>query len=331
MSASSPGPALRGLGLGLGFGGAPIGNLYEATTSSETEAAVEAAWDAGIRYFDTAPHYGLGLSERRLGRVLRQLPRAEFAVSTKVGRLLVPNDPRETPGRQHDDEGFAVPRTHRRVRDYTRDGVLRSLERSLDRLGLDRVDVVFVHDPDDHVVAALEEAAPALSDLRAQGVIGAYGVGMADTSILTRFVRETDLDLVMVAGRHTLLDQSAGRDLLPRALERSVGVVNAGVFNSGLLSRPRPRPGDRFDYTPAGADILARAGRIATVCERFGVELPTAALAFARRHPSVVNVVLGLRTRSQVEEAVRRWHQPVPEELWAALHDEGMVVGPDPS
>jgi D-threo-aldose 1-dehydrogenase len=310
------------LGLGeLGFGGAQIGNLFEATSPDVAAAAVHAAWQAGVRYFDTAPHYGLGLSERRLGHALCEHPRAEFLVSTKVGRLLVPNDRAQGP----DDEGFAVPATHRRVRDYSRDGVLRSIESSLERLKLDRIDIVLIHDPDDHVTEAIDQAAPALSELRDQGVVQAYGVGMSDHAILTRFVRETDLDVVMLAGRYTLLDQSAAVDLLPAALTHGVGVINAGVFNSGVLAQPRPRPGDWFDYAAAGADVTDRAMRLAEACGRFGVELPTAALAFARRHPAVVNVVVGLRTRRQVEDLVRRWAEDVPDELWDALRDSGLV------
>ena len=282
---------------------------------------VRAAWDAGVRYFDTAPHYGLGLSERRLGAALRTYPRDEFVVSTKVGRWLEPSDT----GDQPDPEGFAVPATHRRVWDFSRDGVLRSIEASLERLGLDRIDLVLIHDPDDHAREALEEAAPALSQLRSEGVIGGYGAGMNQAPMLARFVRETDVDVVMVAGRYTLLDQTAGEDLLPAALERGVGVINAGIFNSGLLARPRPRSDATYDYGPVPADVLERTTRMAVVCEEFGVDLPTAAAAFARRHPAVVSVVVGLRTPDQVRELVTRWERTVPDGLWAALTDQGLV------
>jgi D-threo-aldose 1-dehydrogenase len=305
----------------LGFGGAQIGNLYRATSDEEASAAVAAAWDAGVRYFDTAPHYGLGLSERRLGRALQDYPRKDVVVSTKVGRLLEPVGSTGDP----DPEGFAVPATHRRVRDYSRDGVLRSIEGSLERLRLDRIDLVLIHDPDDHPREAIEAAAPALSQLRSEGVIRGYGAGMNQSAMLARFVRETDVDVVMVAGRYTLLDQSASDDLLPAALDQGVGVINAGIFNSGLLSRPRPQPEARFDYGAAPNDVIERATRVAQVCDQFGVDLPTAATAFARRHPAVVSVVVGLRTPEQVDELIERWGRPVPEALWAALTEPGLL------
>jgi len=305
----------------LGFGAAQIGNLHHAVDDGEALAAVRAAWDAGVRYFDTAPHYGLGLSERRLGQALRGLPRQEYLLSTKVGRLLEPTDG----ATGTDPEGFAVPASHRRMRDYSRDGVLRSIEASLHRLGLDRIDIVLIHDPDDHAREALEQAAPALSQLRDEGVIGAYGAGMNQSAMLTRFVRETDADLVMLAGRYTLLEQPALDDLMPAALEQRVGVINVGVFNSGLLSLERPDRRALYNYALAPAELVDRACRIADVCERFATTLPAAALAFGLRHPAVVNVALGLRNPSQVAESLARYRQPIPDGLWAALQDEGLL------
>ena len=203
----------------LGYGAASLGNLYRALAEEEWPEIVPAAWAGGIRYFDVAPHYGLGLAEKRLGESLRMLPRDEYIVSTKVGRLLVPQDPA---GRTDIDNLFAVPANHRRVRDYSRDGVLRSIEDSLIRLGLDRIDLVLVHDPDEHEREALDGAFPALSELRDQGVIASFGAGMNQTAMLARFVTETDADVMMVAGRWTLLDHSAADELLPLALERDV-------------------------------------------------------------------------------------------------------------
>nr|WTA69527.1 aldo/keto reductase [Micromonospora sp. NBC_00855] len=309
----------------LGFGAAQGGNLYRTTTDEEFASAVEAAWEAGVRYFDTAPHYGLGLSERRLGAALRQRPRDEYVVSTKVGRLLVPS-PQDAHLR--DSDGFDVPATHRRVWDFSRDGVLRSIEASLDRTGLDRLDIVYLHDPDDHWQQAAHEAVPALIDLRDQGVVGAIGAGMNQSAMLARFVRETDVDVMMCAGRYTLLEQGAVADLLPAAENRGVGVVIAGVYNSGLLSRDRPPADAVYNYEQAPAALIERARRIATVCETYGVTLPQAALAFVRRHPAVVSTVVGIRNEAQAVETVRRSGIVVPEELWDDLAAAGLLAAP---
>ena len=306
----------------LGLGAAQFGNLYRETTEEEAAGALDAAWRAGIRYFDTAPHYGLGLSERRLGRLLGDRRRDEFVISTKVGRLLVPNPD----GVGRDTEGFDVPATTRRVRDFSRDGVLRSLEESLSRLGLDRVDILYLHDPDEYWEQASKEAVPALVELRDQGVIGAFGVGMNQAEMPARFIRECDIDLVMLAGRYTLLEQGALADLLPLAEERGVGVVIAGAYNSGLLAQNRPSPNAMYDYETAPGDLVARAHRIADVCERYGVTLPDVALAFVRAHPAVLATVVGARTGAQVESNVARAGVHVPGELWGELRAQGLLV-----
>ncbi|WP_433538469.1 aldo/keto reductase [Micromonospora sp. CA-249363] len=306
----------------LGFGAAQGGNLYRATSDDEFAAAVDTAWDAGIRYFDTAPHYGLGLSERRLGAALRSRPRDEYVVSTKVGRLLVPS-PEDA--RHRDPEGFDVPADHRRVWDFSRDGVLRSLEASLDRSGLDRVDIVYLHDPDEHWEQAASEGVPALVELRDQGVVGAIGAGMNQSAMLARFVQETDIDVVMCAGRYTLLEQGAVDDLLPAAQAAGVGVVIAGVYNSGLLARDQPPADATYNYQQAPPEVIERARRIAAVCQEYGVTLPQAALAFVRRHPVVVSTVVGLRDEAQVTETLRRFDADVPEQLWVALRDAGLL------
>jgi D-threo-aldose 1-dehydrogenase len=305
----------------LGFGAAVIGNLYRETSDEEAEQAVDAAWDAGIRYFDTAPHYGLGLSERRLGRGLRDRPRAEFVVSSKVGRLLVPNADRT--GR--DPDLFAVPDDLRRVRDYSRDGVLRSLEDTLERTGLDRIDVVYVHDANDYWREAAQEAMPALAELRDAGVVGAIGAGMNDPAMLTRFLRETPADVVMLAGRYTLLNQSALDDLLPAAAALGKSVVAVGVFNSGLLAAPRPAADATFDYRPASPELLERARRIADICEQHGSTLPAAAIAFPLAHPAVVDVTLGMRTAAEVQRNARLLAEPVPAGVWSDLRAEGLL------
>ncbi|MFI2710571.1 aldo/keto reductase [Micromonospora sp. NPDC018662] len=308
----------------VGFGAAGIGNLYRTVEDEVAHRAVDAAWRAGIRYFDTAPHYGLGLSERRLGAVLADRPRAEFTVSTKVGRLLVPSP--HTADQRDDAGGFDVPADHVRRWDFSADGVHRSLESSLTRLGLDRVDVVLIHDPDDHWRQAVDEAYPALHELRDQGVVGAIGVGMNQWQMLERFVVDTDIDTVMLAGRYTLLDQSAGRTLLPRCQERGVGVLAAGVFNSGVLATETP--GRNYDYGPIPDALYARAVRIAQVCRAHDVTLPQAAMAFVARHPAVATLVLGAKTSAQVERNRDLVTAPVPDPLWADLAAEGLI---DPS
>ncbi|MBG0832208.1 aldo/keto reductase [Planomonospora sp. ID67723] len=306
-----------------GFGSAPIGNLFTAVDDDTAQAAVDAAYDAGIRLFDTAPHYGLGLAERRLGAALASRPRDSYTLSTKVGRLLVPSAPGGRAPAGRDGEGFDVPADLHRVRDYSRDGVRRSLEESLDRLGLDAVDIVLIHDPDEHWEQAVSEAYPALAELRDQGVVKAIGAGMNQWEMLTRFVRETDLDVVMLAGRHTLLDQSGTRGLLPLCRERGVSVLAAGVFNSGLLATDEPS--GTYDYAPAPGSLLARARSIAAVCERHGVTLPQAALSFPLRHPAVVSVVAGARSAAEVARNAALTARPVPEALWDDLATEGLI------
>ncbi|MCT9931319.1 aldo/keto reductase [Planotetraspora sp. A-T 1434] len=301
-----------------GFGAAPIGNLFSALTDEEAFAAVDAAWDTGIRLFDTAPHYGLGLSERRLGAALRERPREEFVVSTKVGRLLVPSS---AGGRDdhafRDDQGFDVPATHKRVWDFSRDGVRQSLEESLERLGLDTIDIALIHDPDDHWKEAVSEAYPALAELRDQGVVKAIGAGMNQWQMLAGFVRETDIDVVLLAGRYTLLDQSGADELLPLCVERGVSVLAGGVFNSGLLATHDPS--GTFNYAPAPPELLERAREMARVCERHGVTLPQAAMAFPLRHPAVKSVVIGMRSAAEVEQNMTLAAQPIPDALWPDL------------
>jgi D-threo-aldose 1-dehydrogenase len=306
------------------FGAAGIGNLYSAVSDEDAHGAVTTALAAGVRYLDTAPHYGLGLSERRVGEAIKDVPRDELVLSTKVGRLLV-----DDPGGAHrrDDEGFDVPATVRRVRDYSRDGVLRSLAASMRRLGTDRIDVVYVHDPDEHYAAALDGALPALSELRDQGVIGGFGAGMNQWPMLAKFVEHSDLDVLMLAGRYTLLDQSGMAELLPLCLRRNVSVVAAGVFNSGILATNRPAPDAHYDYGPAGQDLVARANRIADVCERHGTTLPAAAAQFPLRHPAVATVCLGARSAQQVKRNAALFDEQVPEELWRELTAEGLLAG----
>jgi D-threo-aldose 1-dehydrogenase len=301
----------------LSFGGAAIGGLYTEVSDEDARAAVDAAWEGGIRTFDTAPHYGLGLSERRLGEALRHRPRDEYVISTKVGRLLEPAVPGAGRTGGRDTEGFAVPADYVRRFDFSADGVRRSLEASLDRLGLDRVDFVLIHDPDNHGEQALREAYPALERLRAEGTVRAIGVGMNQTAMLTTFVTGTDVDAVLVAGRYTLLDNSAARDLLPAAQRRGVSVIAGGVFNSGLLAAPVA--GATYDYRPAPAELIERARRLAETCQRYGVPLRAAAARFPLTHPAVASVLIGVRSAAEVADALALRALDIPAALWESL------------
>ncbi|MFF4486004.1 aldo/keto reductase [Streptomyces sp. NPDC001544] len=309
----------------LAFGAAGIGNLYTGIDDEQAHETVRTAWQHGVRYFDTAPHYGLGLSERRLGTVLRDYPRAEYAVSTKVGRRLEPTDA----GGDDLAHGFAVPATHRRVWDFSADGVRRTLEASLERLGLDRVDVVYLHDPDDHAEQAFREGYPALEKLRSEGVVGAIGAGMNQAEMLTRFIRDTDVDAVLCAGRYTLLDQSAATELLPAAVERGVSVVVGGAFNSGLLADPRPDA--TYNYTRAPGELLERARRLQSVADRHGTTLRAAALAFCAAHPAVGCVLVGARSAHEVRDCAEQFDAQIPAAFWRELRDTGLLPPGEPS
>lgn len=305
----------------LGFGGAPVGNLYAAVSEAAAAEAVDAAWAAGVRYFDTAPHYGLGLSERRLGKTLAGRPRSEFAVSTKVGRLLESNP---SPRGSDLAAGFEVPDTLTRRRDYSADGVRRSLDGSMDRLGLDRIDIALVHDPDEHMEQAMAEAVPALLELRDHGVVGAVGVGMNHWQPLLPFVTGADIDVVMVAGRWTLADRTAA-PLLAACAQRQVSVLAAAPFNSGLLASAWPPRGALFDYLPApdGVHDLARA--LAAACQRHGATLPHAAVGFPLRHPAVASVVAGIRSAAEARSDASYATTALPESLWESV--EKVVAG----
>ncbi|WP_306319908.1 MULTISPECIES: aldo/keto reductase [unclassified Streptomyces] len=306
----------------LGFGAAGIGNLYTPVRDDEAYVALDTAWDAGLRYFDTAPHYGLGLSERRVGEYLRTRPTGSYTLSTKVGRLLEPYDGGSGSGSGSggdgggDDSanGFAVPATTRRVWDFSASGVRRSIEDSLGRLGVDRIDVAYIHDPDHHAKEAFGEAYPELERLRGEGLVGAIGAGMNQSAMLTRFVRDTDVDVVLCAGRYTLLDQRALKLLLPAAVERGVSVVLGGVFNSGLLADPKQ--GGTFDYSLASPEVLSRARKFKDLAERHGTTLRAAALAFPFGHPGVTSVLVGTRSAAEVTDAVQQSAAKVPDGFW---------------
>jgi D-threo-aldose 1-dehydrogenase len=310
----------------VGFGGANLGNLFTAMSDEQAHAVLDAAWECGIRYFDTAPHYGLGLAERRLGAFLAGKPRDEFVVSTKVGRRLVPHP--ETSDESDEEGGFVVPADHRRVWDPSADGVRRSLDESLERLGLDRVDVLFLHDPDeyDDMDGSVRTAVPALVGLRDEGVVRAVGIGSKSVAAHLAGVRAGDVDLLMVAGRYTLLEQPAAPELVPECRERGIGIVVAGAFNSGLLATSTPGADARYEYGDAPADVVAKAQRLAMVCGEHGVELPAAALQFPLREPVVRSVVLGATEPAHITQNVARIAEPIPEALWEQLAAEGNLA-----
>ena len=314
----------------LGLGLASIGGLFSAVAESDAQATIDRAWELGIRTFDVAPLYGYGLAERRLGRGLAGRPRDDYVLSTKVGRLIRPGDslgPDADIDRQAlgDTEDAFYPRSEamRLVFDYSGDGVRRSIEESLERLAVGHIDIALIHDPDDHWEQAIGEAYPALARLREEGTIRAVGAGMNQSAMLARFAREGDFDVFLVAGRYTLLDQSALADLLPLCSARGIGLLIGGVMNSGVLADPTPA--SHFDYRPAPADIVARAVRIREVCERHGVSVRDAAIQFPLAHPAAVSLIAGVRRVDHLEEYPAALRRRITPSLWEDLRAEGLL------
>jgi D-threo-aldose 1-dehydrogenase len=305
----------------LSLGCSQLGNMYREVSDADARSTVDTAWELGLRYFDTAPHYGLGLSERRLGGALALRPRETYVVSSKVGRMLEAVDIVDG----LDDQGFVVPATHRRRWDFSREGIRRSLEESLERLGLDRLDIAYLHDPDEHWTDVLATGYAALEELRTDGIVGAIGAGMNQSAMLADLVRETDLDVVMLAGRYTLLEQDALDDLLPLCCERRVAVVSAGVFNSGLLARECPRDDAKYDYGEAPRRLVERAQAIARICGQHGTTLPAAALAFPLGHQAVASVCVGARSAAQMARNEALYCEPIASDLWSELKAEGLL------
>jgi D-threo-aldose 1-dehydrogenase len=302
----------------VGLGTAPIGGLYAPVGDDAAHATVDRAWDGGVRFFDTAPFYGLGRSEERLGRALADRPRDEFVLATKVGRLLRAGAPRD-----RDRELWKEPAALEPVFDFSGEATLRSVAESLERLGLDRIDVLHVHDAQDHVDEALRGAYPALAELRADGTIAAVGAGMNYVEPLIRLAHEADFDCFLVAGRYTLLDQTALPELLPLCLGRGIRVIVGGVYNSGILADPSP--GATFDYAPAPRGRLEQARRLAAACARHGVPLIAAALQFPLAHPAVASVLVGARSPAEVDASLDALALPIPGELWGELRRDGLL------
>jgi D-threo-aldose 1-dehydrogenase len=311
----------------LGFGAAPIGNLYTEVTEDEAVRAIGVAFEKGIRYFDTAPYYGYGLSESRLGQGLQGVPRESFRISTKVGRRIYEDAARE-PGQ----EGFAVA-GYKAEFDYSREGVMRSFESSLKRLGTDRVDILLLHDVgrlthgDRHPAMlrrALEEALPAMAELKSSGACDAIGIGVNEEDIAIELMPLFPLDCVMLAGRYTLLEQHASRRIMQEAQARNLGILVAGPYSSGLMSDARA-PGGTYNYAPVEPQVLQHAQRIYAVCAEHGVDVGAAALQFPLAHPAVASVVAGMRNEEEAISASLRYRAEVPAEFWRQLRAEGLT------
>lgn len=315
----------------LGFGTAPLGNLYRALSESDAQATLQAAWDAGLRYIDTAPLYGLGLSETRINHFLRGKPRDSYVLSTKVGRLLQACPPEQRTGI---GKFFETP-SRREIYDYSHDGIMRSVEASLERLGIDRIDILFVHDidvfnhksvaaRDEKVTELMKSGYGALVKLRDQGVIKAFGGGVNEWEVCEILAKQGDFDLFLLAGRYTLLEQESLSSFLPLCEKRGIGIVIGGAYNSGILATGA-KPGAFYNYDPAPQHILDRVAGIEKICARHGVKLVEAALRFPLVHPAVVTVIPGASRPQEIALNMQTLAADIPAALWADLKAQGFI------
>jgi D-threo-aldose 1-dehydrogenase len=308
----------------LGLGTTAIGGLYTATSEESAENTMQTAWDLGIRFFDTAPQYGNGMAERRLGAFLKTKPRDAYVLCTKVGRLLrLPEKP------EGEDAYYKGTPPERPVFDFSYDGVMTSVEESLKRLGLDRIDVLHIHDPDNHYSQALDGAYKALDRLRSDGSIGAVGAGMNQSEMLAEFARNGNFDCFLLAGRYTLLEQGALKEFLPLCVEKNISVIIGGVYNSGLLADPRA--GAKFNYEDADKALVDRAIELETICAAHGVPLKAAAIQFPLAHPAVASILTGARSRAEIIENDALFRQPIPSSLWGELRAKGLIAAEAPT
>lgn len=307
----------------LGLGGASMGNMYTVAQDEVALDAVKYAYDTEVRYFDTAPMYGFGKSERLYGQALKNVPRDTFVLSTKVGRLIV--DGKSTP--ETEETPFVDMTDVHPVFDYSREGILRSLDDSRKRLGIDKFDIVYIHDPDvnDSFQQALDEAYPTLDELRSQNVIGAVGVGMNEAKMLYDFATNADFDCFLLAGRYTLLDQIALQELLPLCQKKNISIIIGGAYNSGILATGAVE-GAHYDYAPASSEIMEKTRRIESVCARYDVSLKAAALQFPFGHSTVVANIPGVKTRERFKENVSLMTDRIPADFWAELKAEKLLV-----
>lgn len=302
----------------IGLGSAPLGGLFAPVSDADAQATIERAWSLGVRFFDTAPLYGFGLAERRLGAFLREQPRDSYVISTKVGRLL-----RAPDGAHGEDEHYKGTPRERPVFDFSYDGVMRSVQESLGRLGLDRVDVLLVHDPDDHHDEAVTGAFRALQRLREDGTVKAIGAGMNQSEMLVRFAEEVPVDGFLLAGRYTLLDQGALAALFPLCQAKNIGILLGGIYNSGILANPRT--GAKFNYQDADAALVERALELDALCRKHGTELKAAALQFCMAHPAVMVAVMGARNAAEVADNIAMSELAVPAAFWQELRARKLV------
>ena len=292
----------------FGIGTSPFGGLFAAVEESDVKEVITTSMDLGLNYFDTAPHYGMGSAEDRLGRNIADFSRDEFIMSTKVGRLIVPSEKNEDPGWENSKQSVE------RVFDFSASGIEKSLTESLERLNMDQVEMVFIHDPDGAADQAINEAYPVLERMRDQGIVKTIGVGITSNEIPTRFINETDIDVVLIALRYTLLDQSAGVGLLPAALKKGVSVIAGGVFNSGILAGAKE--GATYNYEVASPVVLARAQKIEAFFNDRGISLAQAALQFPMRHPAISAILVGCRSAQEVKRNVSLYNNTIDEDIW---------------
>lgn len=293
----------------FGIGTSPFGGLFASVSESAVADVISTSMEMGLNYFDTAPHYGMGSAEVRLGRNINHLPRSSFVVSTKVGRLIVPSEKADDPGWENSTAAVE------RIFDFSAAGIERSLLESLERLKMESVEMVFIHDPDGAADQAISEAYPVLERLRAEGIVKTIGIGITSNEIPTRFINETDIDVVLIALKYTLLDQSAATELLPTALKKGVSVIAGGVFNSGILTNPKA--GATFNYEPASPEVLARAQKIEKFFEDRGVSLAQAALQFPMQHPAISAILVGCRSADEVTTNVALYNKEIDSHIWS--------------
>lgn len=302
----------------LGLGGAPLAGLYNDVERQEAESIILKAHRLGINYFDTAPLYGHGRSELVFGSVLPAIPRKDFVISTKVGRLL-----KQVPSRPSSEQFVNLP-NQEPVFDYSRDGILKSIEQSLTRLKLDYIDIVLVHDADDHYYQALDEAFPTLEELRSQGIIRAIGAGMNQWEMMAQFASATSSDCFLLAGRYTLLDQSSIDSFLPLCQKNNISIIIGGPYNSGILASDLSDHA-KFDYFPASRNILDKARKIKEICDDYGIPLKAAALQFGLSHPAVSATIPGARTQFEVKDNFEMVNYEIKPEFWITLKESGLI------